>query len=458
MAKIKLDTRTARGKLPAQEAPYWIPLAPGQALGYFKTAKGGAGTWRARLYQAETRAQRKTALGTADDFQEADGETVLDFRQAQAKAAEWFEGIADDARRVDAGEALHKGPYTVADALRDYFKEARRRGMKGLSRDEQRAAAWILPELGGVTVADLARTRIEAWLSKIADAPRRVRQPAPGKHVPVPRKFKTERKPKAKPEPPRPPATEEEVRARRDSANRTLTILKAALNHALDRRRARKGDAWQAVKPFRGTTKARVRFLSGEDQVRLVNACPAEFRPLVQGALLTGARYGELARIRVRDFDPAGGTVWIEPGKTGKGRHVVLTDDGRALFQELTAGRKADEHVFLRSGVERRKRTEAGDTWASTDAARFMREACTAAKLDPLTFHELRHSYASLLVNNRCPMAYVAEQLGHIGTRMVEKHYGHLCPSAKADAIRTLMPNLGLVEASRVAPMEIKRA
>lgn len=41
-------------------------------------------------------------------------------------------------------------------------------------------------------------------------------------------------------------------------------------------------------------------------------------------------------------------------------------------------------------------------------------------------------------------MAYVAAQLGHTDTRMTEKHYGHLAPTALADAIRTLAPELGL--------------
>jgi integrase len=84
-----------------------------------------------------------------------------------------------------------------------------------------------------------------------------------------------------------------------------------------------------------------------------------------------------------------------------------------------------------------------------------MADACTTAGLDPLGFHELRHSYASMLVNAGCPLAYVAAHLGHSDTRMVEKHYGHLAPNAMADSIRALMPKLGLTDAPKVAPLEI---
>jgi len=123
--------------------------------------------------------------------------------------------------------------------------------------------------------------------------------------------------------------------------------------------------------------------------------------------------------------------------------------------QELAAGRPAGELIFQRDKVERRVRADLGSAWGHSDQARLMREACKAAKLEALTFHELRHSYASMLVNAGCPLAYVAAHLGHSDTRMVEKHYGHLAPNAMADSIRALMPKLGLTDAPKVAPLEI---
>ncbi len=53
---------------------------------------------------------------------------------------------------------------------------------------------------------------------------------------------------------------------------------------------------------------------------RLINASNPDFRLLVEAALFAGARYGELAVITVKDFDPDAGTVYVS-GKTGS-RHI----------------------------------------------------------------------------------------------------------------------------------------
>ena len=453
-----LDTRTNRLKLPARKEPYWSKLGEGRFLGYYRPGSKAAGSWVAKWRDAGTGARKKSTLGTADDFTDASGEKVLTWTQANDKARAWFDVATHEAVLVAGGEVLPKGAYTVADALREYFEDGRRRGVKGLERDEQRAGAHILPELGPLSVATLTRTRLESWLAKVAESPRRVRTKAPlpeGAQVPVHRNFKTPRPPKPEKAPPAPPSSDEEKRQRKDSANRVLTVLKAALNQALDRRRVQNGEAWQSVKPYRGTTKARVRFLSVEEQARLVNVCPGDFRRLVQAALLTGARYGELARVRVEDYNATAGTVFIAESKNGKSRHVVLTEEGATFFEEQTAGMVAGDQIFTREGVKRRKRKALGATWGHSDQARFMKVAYMAAKLDPLAFHELRHSYASMLVNRGVPLAYVAAQLGHDDTRMVEKHYGHLAPSAMADSIRALAPRLGIVEPSKVAALKV---
>ena len=60
-----------------------------------------------------------------------------------------------------------------------------------------------------------------------------------------------------------------------------------------------------------------------------------------------------------------------------------------------------------------------------------------------MSFHILRHSWASLAVMAGVPLLVVAKNLGHADTRMVEKHYGHLAPSYIADAIRAGAPRFG---------------
>jgi integrase len=67
---------------------------------------------------------------------------------------------------------------------------------------------------------------------------------------------------------------------------------------------------------------------------------------------------------------------------------------------------------------------------------RSLKAATVEAALAPITFHGLRHTYASRLAMNGVPLAVIATQLGHSDIRMVEKHYGHLAPNYVADTVR----------------------
>ena len=92
------------------------------------------------------------------------------------------------------------------------------------------------------------------------------------------------------------------IRKRRATANRIMTVLKAALNHAWKAGHVASDDAWRRVKPFKAVETARVRYLSEAECIRLVNACEPAFRNLVRGALLTGCRYSELDRLACGGF------------------------------------------------------------------------------------------------------------------------------------------------------------
>ena len=129
--------------------------------------------------------------------------------------------------------------------------------------------------------------------------------------------------------------SDEAIRRRKSSANRTWTILRAALNHAFREDLVASDTAWRKVKPFKGVDAARVSYLTVEQARRLVNATDPEFRPLVQAALQTGCRYSELARLEVADFNPDSGTLAIRQSKSGKARHVVLTDESVLFFRQL---------------------------------------------------------------------------------------------------------------------------
>jgi integrase len=203
--------------------------------------------------------------------------------------------------------------------------------------------------------------------------------------------------------------------------------------------------AWRKVKPFKAVDAARVRYLTVADAKRLLNACNPDFRSLVQAALETGARYGELVRLTIADFNPDVGTITIRLSKSGRPRHVVLTDQGKAFFRQITAARAGDEVMLLKAD---------GSTWRTSHQLRPMAEAVNRAKIAPaISFHGLRHTWASHAVMNGVPLLVVAKNLGHSDTRMVEKHYGHLAPGYIVDAIRAGAPKFGFKRDKKIVTL-----
>ena len=90
MARIihdsNLETRSARGRLRARSKPYYRSVEPGLHLGY-RRPLSGPGKWIARHYIGDQAYQLET-IATADDYSDADGIVVLNYRQALAKARE----------------------------------------------------------------------------------------------------------------------------------------------------------------------------------------------------------------------------------------------------------------------------------------------------------------------------------------------------------------------------------
>lgn len=83
-----------------------------------------------------------------------------------------------------------------------------------------------------------------------------------------------------------------------------------------------------------------------------------------------------------------------------------------------------------------------------------MAAACARARLTPaVSFHALRHTWASLAAMAGVPLLIVARNLGHTDTRMVEKHYGHLTQSFITEAIRAGAPRYGGKISKRVVPL-----
>jgi integrase len=282
--------------------------------------------------------------------------------------------------------------------------------------------AFILPELGDVELAKLTATQLKRWLDDLARRPARLRTRNGDKQRHRERSNDGDAH-----------------RARRATVNRIRVILVRALNLAFENGHVASDQAWRRVRPFKGVDKARVRYLTVAEAKRLINAANPEFRPLLQGALLTGARYGQLAKLVTSDFNADSGTLRLRTRKgDGSERvyHVHLTDEARAFFRAVCAGRPGTERIFTHAN---------GEPWGKSHQEIPMVKASRRAGISPaVNLHTTRHTFASHAAMNGAPLLVIAQALGHTDTRMVEKHYGHLAPSYAADQIRRAAPTYGI--------------
>lgn len=409
--RSKIDTPTARGNLPISKKPVYKSLETGVFIGYRRGKSERR--WVARIYVEAEKKYVVRAIGHADDPDAPHGPQAMAYAEAR------------DAVLAVAGQLRSNaitGPFTVADALDFYMDNFEG---KSVVATRSRADSIIKPALGYIAVAKLTDDDVRDWHEQRGRSAARLRT------------SKTAEKANE-----RPADTDEAIRRRRSTANRDLTVLKAALNYAVEKKRYRGATPWREVKPFKNVDAAKFRFLTDAEQQRLVNAAAPSIRPLIQAALLTAGRYSELARLQMQDYDPEAGTVLFRETKSGVDRHVYLETEGVRLFEQNTAGKKPTDLIFPRPD---------GDRWMPSQQARPIAAACKKANVPACGFHDLRRSYGARLARRGVPMAVIAKALGHADERITQKHYAHLSKSYLADTIREHVAGLGIVAESNLA-------
>jgi integrase len=395
----RLSNRSNRAKLAQRGKPYYRTITEGLHLGYRKNQ--GPGKWVVRRYLEGGKYEVITLEGVADDVLDANGETVLSFAEAQERAREIH-------------NAPHKpvGPYTVGEAIKDYLLHLRQQGKVSERDAENRFHVHVSETMRAMKVDSLTAESLRHWHHRMANAPKMTRT---GKVLPLDRDDS------------------EAMRKRKTNANRVLAYLKAALNLAFHDEKAFSTAQWDRVKPFEKVNRARLRYLTTQEAQRLLNTCSGNFRDLVRGGLETGARYSELARLKSGDYNPDSGTVYIHESKSGHSRHIMLTEAGRQFFAKLVAGQAPEAWMF-------------GKAWGKNHQVEPMKLACKRARLDDVTFHTLRHTWASLAIMAGAPLMAVATNLGHRDTKMVEIHYGHLSKGYVAEAVDKFAPRFDVAD------------
>lgn len=365
MTRASIDKARVRASLPARAGTYWGgPIAAGLALGFRKTRDGAAGAWAARATADDGRIVAKS-MGQVT--------AANTYEVARAAAINWHKQMAAG---VDTTEVK-----TVADACARYLANLERYGRNDAATDARRRFKRYVDDapLGSVKLTALRTEHIEQWRDGVAEPDDDGDSLAPA------------------------------------SLNRLLTALKAALNHAVEKRfiGADRVIEWQTVKPFKVNARREL-FLDRDQRRALVDNAQSPARELILACALTGARSGEVARATVKQWDTRLGAMTFD-GKTGA-RTVPVSDAAADLFDEAVRGKKPDEFMFTRNGAQ----------WKAWDWCDPVREAASSAGLPAGTcLYTLRHSFITESIASGMSLLEVARLVG-TSLAMIDKHYGHL--------------------------------
>lgn len=374
-----------RGELKARREPYWQRLRGGCYLGFRPSQRGGAGTWIARVYDADATKYCVKSLG---DF----GSLAPNERFAAAKKE--AEKLAE---LVEAGGEVRRKILTVADACRDY----------GSARNEAegRFKRHVYADpIAKVKLDKLRRHHLQQWRQRLAKKPSLVSR---NKHG-----DKRTRD--------RAPAT----------VNRDMAVLRAALNTVLAPGPPSTEAAWQeALIAIPNASKRRTLYLDKGQRKKLLEETEVEAAPFVRALCLLPLRPGALAALTVRDYDKRTCELTIGKDKTGRDRRIVVPAHAAKLLYAQAADKLPNAPLFMRGN---------GKAWDKNTWKQPIAAAVAAAGLpNSASAYTLRHSTITDLVSAGLPLLTIA-QISGTSAEMIERHYGHLASDAALEALGKL--------------------
>ena len=336
----------------------------------FRKIDADTGSWVARM-RNETGHKVYKALGYAS--------ATLDYENARDAALTWF--AAQDAGVLNAET-------TVQKACEIYVEDRRREKGESCAHDaDKRFERTVYDKpLGAIPLSKLRTPRIKEW--------------------------------------------RDGLNLSKGSSNRTLTVLKAALNLAVANRLVHPIAAreWGDVKPFANATQRRMLFLDLKQRRKLLECADGALRDLIQAATLTGARAGELVNATRSQFDARVRSITFK-GKVGA-RTIPLSAPAIALFKRLAKGKSPTASLLTRDD---------GKPWAHSDWDELVRAAGEKAKLPKgVCLYTLRHSFVTQAITGGMTTLDVARLCG-TSVGMIEKHYGHLVADSARKRLAAVM-------------------
>jgi integrase len=206
---------------------------------------------------------------------------------------------------------------------------------------------------------------------------------------------------------------------------RDLTIVKRMFKKCAEWGHVKVSPAVTVQKPR--VNNGRVRFLSGEELARLLEALPEDVRRIALFARFTGTRQGEILKLTWNNVDMKRGTITYRDTKNGDTISAPMNASTRRLLESLPAPINRAQSVFgFTPGAAAKIRI--GRAW---------RPACETAKVTDFRFHDLRHQAATDLLTMGAGINDVRDFLRHKSMAMTLR-YAHLVDDRRATTARLL--------------------
>lgn len=422
-------------KLPYRDAPHWFTIQLSRHIGIYRP-NDRICTWTAR-YLTSGKKYKQRRLGRAISSPD---ETAIGLSEAIERAFDWFNSpeVETAGNRPSSATRTSRicctpigSTYTVAHALRDYAEwTAIARSQGGHYNNLVLINYHLIPNFAQIPLEDFTAEHLTQLAKQVVETP-----PRSGFEP-----WNAERRSLADLSP-------DELRRRKRTFNSLVTILRMAFRHAWENGRIDSERPWRCLRRIAVNHSPRTIFLDRQECRRLLEACTPALRKLVQAALYTGCRVGELGALRVEDVGYQVYGVRIAAFKRSPSRFVFLPDEGMAFFLACCDGKSPRDPVFL---------SDKGRPWKKQHTGLFRRAVSVAGLPSEFVFHGLRHTYASDLVRQGVPLDIVAKQLGHSNTITVSNTYGHLAEHFREDQIRTKFTPLDTLQADEAARREIQ--
>jgi integrase len=235
----------------------------------------------------------------------------------------------------------------------------------------------------------------------------------------------------------------------------TLLPLRAIYKRALAR-----PETGIAVNPtsdleMPAVTGGRDRIASPDECADLLAALRPADRALWATAMYAGLRRGELMALRREDVDLAAGVIHVRRGwdavegeiatKSGKDRRVPIPAILRGyLDDQLQALAWTDGLVFGVAAdrpfndTTMREHTRKAWGWQLDDQGELVPSGSCELPLEPITLHECRHTFASLMIAAGVNAKALSTYMGHAGIQITLDLYGHLMPGNESEAAAQL--------------------